>query len=140
MFTGDNPDLLDIWPFGQENIYVVGKDGIPQNYDGEFWTPIRTDNTNPLMGIWAAHENDIYAVGIGGVVLHFDGKDWITIETGSFDSLNSAYGYDSDNLFVFGVGGGESCFGMASSGSTGNPTPSTICLVSGEKISTRSMP
>ena len=70
MFTGEKPDLLDICPLREDSIYVVGKDGIPQHYDGEDWTPVRTENTNPLMGIWAATEKDIYAVGIGGVVLH----------------------------------------------------------------------
>jgi len=80
MFTGEKPDLLDICPLREDSIYVVGKDGIPQHYDGEDWTPVRTDNTNPLMGIWAAHENDIYAVGIGGVVLHYEGKDWKAID------------------------------------------------------------
>jgi len=55
MFTGEKPDLLDICPLREDSIYVVGKDGIPQHYDGEDWTPVRTGNTNPLMGIWAAY-------------------------------------------------------------------------------------
>ena len=37
MFTGEKPDLLDIMPFRQDSIYVVGKDGIPQHWDGEEW-------------------------------------------------------------------------------------------------------
>ena len=66
MFIGEHPDLLDLWVFNENKIYVVGKDGIPQYYDGEEWYPVRTENTNPLMGIWASGENNIYAVGIGG--------------------------------------------------------------------------
>ena len=71
MFVGDQPDLLDLWPFREDSIYVVGKDGIPQHFDGTEWLPVRTENSNPLMGIWASDENNIYAVGVGGVVLHF---------------------------------------------------------------------
>ncbi len=65
MFTGDQPDLLDLWVFREDSIYVVGKDGIPQHYDGTEWLPVRTENANPLMGIWASDEKNIYAVGIG---------------------------------------------------------------------------
>ena len=92
MFIGDQPDLLDLWPFREDSIYVVGKDGIPQHYDGTEWLPVRTENTNPLMGIWASDENNIYAVGVGGVVLHYQDKAWTQIDTGSYDSLNAAYG------------------------------------------------
>ena len=134
MFTGEKPDLLDICPLREDSIYVVGKDGIPQHYDGEDWTPMRTENANPLMGIWAAHEKDIYAVGVGGVVIHFDGKDWKPLDTGNYVSLNSVYGYDSEHLFTFGVGDG-CCFGTARPGNTANPEPSTTCSDSGEKIS-----
>ncbi|GIS84039.1 MAG: hypothetical protein CM1200mP16_03390 [Nitrospina sp.] len=42
MFTGEKPDLLDIMPFGENSIYVVGKDGVPQHWDGEEWLPVRT--------------------------------------------------------------------------------------------------
>lgn len=105
MFTGEKPDLMDILPFSEDSIYVVGKDGIPQHWDGEFWTPVRTDNTNPLMGIWGSSEDNIYAVGIGGVVLHYNGKDWIQVDTGNYDSLNSVFGFGPDEMFIFGVGG-----------------------------------
>jgi hypothetical protein len=89
MFTGEKPDLLDIMPFRHDCIYVVGKDGIPQHWDGDEWLPVRTENTNPLMGIWGPNENTIYTVGIGGVVLFYNGKEWKYIDTGSYDSLNS---------------------------------------------------
>ena len=89
MFTGEKPDLLDIMPFRDDCIYVVGKDGIPQHWDGEEWLPVRTENTNPLMGIWGPHENCVYAVGIGGVVLSYHGKGWKQLDTGSYDLLNS---------------------------------------------------
>ncbi|MZH42528.1 MAG: hypothetical protein F3740_12120, partial [Nitrospinae bacterium] len=90
MFIGEKPDLLDIMPFREDSIYVVGKDGIPQHWDGHEWLPVRTDNTNPLMGIWGPHEQCIYAVGIGGIVLLYNGKEWKQVDTGSYDSLNSA--------------------------------------------------
>ena len=105
MFTGEKPDLLDLMPFREDSIYVVGKDGIPQHWDGEEWLPVRTENTNPLMGIWGPHENCIYAVGIGGVVLLYNGKEWQQVDTGSYDSLNSAFGFDESNIFLYGVGG-----------------------------------
>ena len=34
MFTGEKPDLLDIMPFREDSIYVVGKDGIPNTGTG----------------------------------------------------------------------------------------------------------
>ena len=89
MFIGEKPDLNDIWPFSEDSIYVCGKDGIPQHFDGEEWLPVRTDNTNPLMGLWGSSEENLYAVGIGGVVLRYDGKEWKQVETGNMDSLNS---------------------------------------------------
>ena len=42
MFVGEKPDLLDIWIFRDDLIYVVGKDGIPQVYDGEDWFPMQS--------------------------------------------------------------------------------------------------
>ncbi len=104
MFIGEKPDLLDLCVFREDSIYVVGKDGIPHHYDGE-WTPETTENANPLMGIWGPNENCIYAVGIGGVVLHYDGKKWNQIDTGNYDSLNSAFGFNENCFFIFGVGG-----------------------------------
>ena len=87
MFTGEKPDLLDIMPFREDYIYVVGKDGIPQHWDGQEWLPVRTENTNPLMGIWGPHEQCVYAVGIGGVVLLYNGK---AMEAGGYRELRLA--------------------------------------------------
>jgi len=134
MFIGEQPDLLDLWVFQEDSIYVVGKDGIPQHYDGAEWLPVSTENSNPLMGIWASDENNIYAVGVGGVVLHYDGKVWTQIDTGGYDSLNAAYGFDSNNMFIYGVGGAF-CSGTGKSGITANLIPFMICSACGERIS-----
>ena len=45
MFTGEKPDLLDIMPFGERSIYVVGKDGVPQHWDGDEWLPSMSKTT-----------------------------------------------------------------------------------------------
>ena len=105
MFVGEKPDLLDFWVFREDLIYVVGKDGIPQVFDGKIWSRVETENRNPLMGIWASSENDIYTAGIGGIVLRYDGDKWNQVDTGNFDSLNAIYGYDANHVFIFGVGG-----------------------------------
>ena len=62
MFVGDKPDLNDIWPFREERVFVIGKDGFPWSYDGKKWVVEKTNNANPLMGMWAASEKDIYSL------------------------------------------------------------------------------
>ena len=60
MFVGDQPDLLDLWPFREDSIYVVGKDGIPQHFDGTEWLPVRTENSNPPRTLLAGDNCDTF--------------------------------------------------------------------------------
>jgi cysteine-rich repeat protein len=97
-----NYSLNAIWGTDENNIYVVGEDGVILNYDGISWTTMTSNATEDLKAIWGTDKNNIYVVGNNGVILYYNGVSWNPMNSNSTETLRGVWGADASNVYAVG--------------------------------------
>lgn len=54
-------DLRAVWTSTPSDVYVVGENGIILHYDGQVWTPVRSDTESSLDAVWGTPEVVVFA-------------------------------------------------------------------------------
>jgi len=94
----------DILSFSEQDIYVVGYQGVIIHFDGISWKKMDTPNRMPLWGIWGTDTNNIFAVGGNGVILYYDGNSWSTMNSGTRQWLYDIWGTNLNTIYAVGTG------------------------------------
>jgi len=91
--------LNAIWGSSENDVFVVGDDGVILHYDGQFWRNMGSGITNDLHAIWGSSENDVFVVGDEGIILHYDGSQWSEMFDAPF-RLDEIWGNAGNDVFV----------------------------------------
>ncbi|KYF75341.1 hypothetical protein BE17_15695 [Sorangium cellulosum] len=55
-------DLEDVWGSGPDDVFVVGRSGAVLRYDGESWSPLRSDMPT-VRAVWGASHGSVFLAG-----------------------------------------------------------------------------
>jgi hypothetical protein len=126
---GYNPQLLDLWASGPNDIHAVGVAfsftttltyGLRVRYDGTQWTHARTDSASWLKTVWGAGETIVaaghtgawYAQDRRGLILTSTdggvtfGETTVAATVGGDRAFEALWGSSESNLYLAGTGGG----------------------------------
>ena len=93
--------LLDIWGFGPNDVYAVGRYGVVVHYDGLTWETIRNDATT-FTCIWGTSPTNIYTTNSESIY-HYDGENWeIVFEGGEIAFISDIWGSGPDDIYAVG--------------------------------------
>lgn len=70
--------MYKVWGSAADDVWLVGLGGAVARWDGDAWTDVPSDTTDPLFTVHGASADEVYAVGGGGAaaVTRFDGAAW----------------------------------------------------------------
>lgn len=104
--------------FADDDVFVVGYEGVVLHYDGAAWTLMDTPTDQDLWGIWGAAPDDLWAVGgtardpsVGQpTLLHYDGASWTeatvpALTPPDVTALFKIWGSSASDVYAVGVGG-----------------------------------
>ncbi len=102
-----NTDIafFDIGGSSNDNVFVVGENGIIVSYLGGDSATVEQHGSANLYGVWVSPSTDAYAVGASGTVLHYDGETWSGMDSGTSEDLRAVWGSSSSDVYA--VGGSE---------------------------------
>jgi hypothetical protein len=97
---------LDVWGSGASDIYVVGKSGRIEYFDGQGWTPDTSSGvTEDLHGVWGRSQSEVFIVGAQGTVLKGARGNWQVVDSATGMLLWGIWGDAQDQVFAVGEGG-----------------------------------
>lgn len=103
--TGAESDVLATFVLNDTNMWLVGMDGLIQNFDGTVWSTMDAGVTKDLNSVFFVDELNGYAVGEDGTILFFDGTSWTVIDAGVTADLAGVSFVDINNGWVVGADG-----------------------------------
>ncbi len=104
--TGVNNDLYDIEVIAEDDIWVVGADGIIAHHDGLVgWDYTIYFSNGDIYGLDMLSSNEGWAVGAGGNIYFFNGSGWSKHTTVANIDLHAVRFIASDNGWAVGDGG-----------------------------------
>ena len=103
--SGVTSDINASYIVAENDIWVVGAEGLVLHDDGTGWANIEVGTTEDLNDITFIDASNGYVVGNGGLVLLYDGTTWSVVNVGTTENLLGVSFVDSDNGVVVGDGG-----------------------------------
>jgi len=103
--SGVTSDINASYIVAENDIWVVGAEGLVLHDDGTGWAIIEVGTTEDLNDITFIDASNGYVVGNGGLVLLYDGTTWSVVNVGTTENLLGVSFVDSDNGVVVGDGG-----------------------------------
>ena len=103
--SGTESNVLATFVLNDSSMWLVGENGLIQNYNGTVWTAMDAGVSNDLNSVFFVDEQNGYVVGEGGMLLFFDGTTWTTVDVGATVDLTGVSFVDDNNGWVVGVGG-----------------------------------
>lgn len=103
--TETENNVLATFVLNDANMWLVGENGLIQNYNGTFWNTMDAGVTKDINSVYFVDATNGYAVGEDGLILFFDGNSWSTVDAGISVDLNGVSFVDANNGWVVGVGG-----------------------------------
>jgi hypothetical protein len=104
-----------IWGADADNLFVVGTNGVHDDYFSGSWHRQQTVTGRDYHAVWGSAPNEVYAVGViegdgRGVVQHYDGNQW----RDEFVADTALYGVWGAGQMVNAVGAGGLVYGKVS--------------------------
>jgi hypothetical protein len=87
---------------GANDLWMAGRRGLLQHWNGTSWSPPRTLTTSTMMGIWAASDTAAFAVDSAGRALRWNGTAW-TVEQTPSTFLYAVSGTAADDVWAVGT-------------------------------------
>ena len=97
-------DLMGVWGFSYDNVYMGGIYGTILHYDGESFEQMDVPTTSMIYDFWGSSSSHLFASG-GGMHI-WDGNTWQNQTNPAYQSMRSIWGSDSANIFCVGTVGG----------------------------------
>ena len=99
--------LFKIWASADDDLYIVGQNGIALHWNGESLTELFLGVSQDLIGIWGTSADNIVAVGGRGTaeIVRWDGETWTKKEGSSLPGLNGVWLGRPDVAHAVGVAG-----------------------------------
>jgi hypothetical protein len=110
-WTLPTEELLSVWGFAPDDVYVTGRLGEVHHFDGASWSPLTTGTLSHLTGISGARASEatrIYVVGERATIRVFDGSTWTPMVPPSSYVLDLRDVWAAAPDDVFAVGGSGS--------------------------------
>ncbi len=110
-------DFLAMWGADAQHLFVVGTNGVHDDYSGGSWNRTQVVTGRDYFAVWGTSASDVYAVGIiqagnKGVVQHFDGASW----RDEYIADTALYGIWGAGDIVLAVGAGGMIYGKTAGG------------------------
>ena len=102
-FTNNN--LSAVAAISDDDIWVVGDQGIAGHFKNGGWSGIKTPTSSNLRAVWAASSDAVYAVGLQGAMLRWDGTAWKKMLSPSVKNWYGVWGMGPNDVFAIGEGG-----------------------------------
>jgi WD40 repeat protein len=96
---------IGLWGNSDNDIFMVGENGIILHYDGKSLTAMESGTEKRLNAVWGSSHNDTFAVGLTGTILHYDGERWTKMKSGTYQELHGIWGSSAHNVFAVGIKG-----------------------------------
>lgn len=97
-----------VWGTANDDVYLVGEEGMIQHWDGVAWTAQDSGTEDTLITVYGAGD-DVWVVGgfADGMLLHSDdeGETWTPDDSQAFGSGLTGLYVSSGTLFVVGLNG-----------------------------------
>ncbi|HUU03386.1 MAG TPA: hypothetical protein VM425_18270 [Myxococcota bacterium] len=103
--AGCSTNLRDISGSAQDNIWVVGEDGVILKWNGSSWNAVASNTTKILNGVWTLSGQDAWAVGDLGEIVRYQAGQWSEVPSGVSTDLNAVWAYSSSMAVAVGDGG-----------------------------------
>lgn len=98
--------LLKVWGFGADDVYVVGQRGVVLHRTGGVWREELSGANDDLVSVWGAN-GVVVAVGgrSNGIVSRWNGTEWTTTNLAPVGGLNGVWMRDGTTAWLGGVSG-----------------------------------
>ncbi len=103
--TGVSNDILSSAIVANDDMWVVGTDGLVLHGDGTTWATVDVGTSANLNSVSFTDANNGYIVGDAGTVIYFDGTVWTIIDPGVDEDLFGVSFINIDNGVIVGDSG-----------------------------------
>jgi hypothetical protein len=120
--------MYKVWGAGEDDVWVVGADGVSIHWDGAQWESVDNPAQQILFTVHGSSGDDVYAVGgfTQGTIIHYDGTQWVDQSPLFASQLNGVFYSECTGPMVVGRRG--EVWGSSSTEWTGDPRGSATPL------------
>jgi len=98
-------DIFGSYVVDENDMWLVGDDGLILHYDGSIWNSMDGGTTEALNSVNFVDATHGFIVGDNGTFLSYDGTTWTAMDAGTTENLRAVAFADADNGYAVGDGG-----------------------------------